>query len=269
MGEITEKGGAYGAPDDWISVATRAAAIVARRRRLSRDDADDLRSEVWLKLLKDEHSALARFEARSSLLSYLIIIADRCVLDWHIRDLGKWRPSQKAQSAGPLAVQFERLTQRVGMSPTEAHETIRTMTGLNATDVHQALSELPRRGPSRKRASLDAVVALPCHDARPDIALERGRRAARAREIRRALRLGLSRISADDLELLTRRFIERETVATISRDTGHEQKGLYRRYDGLFRQLRDSLSAAGISASDIRALLADQQGPTGQLACGF
>ncbi len=51
----------------------------ARSVRLSQDDVDDLCAEVFVGLLSDDYSVLRQFRGRSSLATYLTVIARRIV----------------------------------------------------------------------------------------------------------------------------------------------------------------------------------------------
>ncbi|TWT55820.1 ECF RNA polymerase sigma-E factor [Thalassoglobus neptunius] len=53
----------------------------ARSVRLSQDDIDDLCSEIFLTLLKNEFAVLRHFRGKSSLASYLVVVARRIVVN--------------------------------------------------------------------------------------------------------------------------------------------------------------------------------------------
>ena len=241
--------------EDWVQAAAGAARSTARRRRLSGNDADDLRSELWLKLLRREGAALKQFAGRGSLRSYLASVADRCLLDQRVRELGKWRPSKAARALGATAVLMEQLTQRDGMSLEEAMNAIRSRPGMNEHDLRRAVSSLPgARGP-RRMIPLEQVLSLPCAEASPELQLERTQANGRADLVRSALARGLNRLSTDDRNLLRRRFVDGASVADISRTDRTNQKQLYRRIGRLCQRLRMDLLAVGVTAADVRSVV--------------
>ena len=101
--------------EDWVEDAAKAAMLTARRRRLNASDAEELRSDMWLKVLTDHGRLLSRFEGRGSRQSYLNAVAERCLLDRRIRDWGKWRPTKAVRTSGPVAVLLDRMISRDGM----------------------------------------------------------------------------------------------------------------------------------------------------------
>ena len=89
-------------------------AALARRRRLSADDAADLSSTVRLRIMADDYAILRKFQGRSSLRTYLAVVIHRLYLDERVARLDKWRPSRERE--GPTAVLFERLPKRDGLT---------------------------------------------------------------------------------------------------------------------------------------------------------
>lgn len=72
---------------DDLSIASRAAIDLAIRRtcrgcHLSSLDAEDLRAELWLYLLRDHARVLRRFQARSALETYLFTVFYRAAGKW-------------------------------------------------------------------------------------------------------------------------------------------------------------------------------------------
>src|SRR5262245_15391764 len=104
----------------------RAVRVVARRYGLSAEDAEDLASDVRVRLIDDDYAALRRFDGRSSLRTYLVTIVHRLLLDDRRRRWGRWRPSAEALHGGPAAVRIEELLYRDGLGLEEAIETVRS-----------------------------------------------------------------------------------------------------------------------------------------------
>lgn len=89
-----------GAPGAWEAFVTRFAGLLAhvadrsarqRGMQLSAGDRDDLVAEVLLQLLRDDASALRAFAGRSSLATYLTVIARRVAVRQLCRRAGAER----------------------------------------------------------------------------------------------------------------------------------------------------------------------------------
>lgn len=73
-----------------LAEVTRVVRLVARRDRLTDDEADELRSLTYLKLLQDSR-VFERFQHRSSFATYLAVVVRRLLIDERIRRHGKRR----------------------------------------------------------------------------------------------------------------------------------------------------------------------------------
>ena len=74
-----------------LAEVTRVVRLVARRDRLTDEEADELRSLTYLKLLQDSR-VFERFQQRSSFATYLAVVVRRLMIDERIRRQGKRRP---------------------------------------------------------------------------------------------------------------------------------------------------------------------------------
>ena len=90
----------------------------ARSIRLTPEDRDDLTSEVFLNLIKNDFAILRHFRGQSSLATYLTVVARRIVVRMllqqkHIAPLGDGSASRSAQTvADPQAGPSDRLGNR-------------------------------------------------------------------------------------------------------------------------------------------------------------
>src|SRR5262245_39160002 len=125
----------------------RALAFVCRRERLPHDEARELASEVYLRLLQRDAAVLRRYRGDSNLCTYLVVVVQRVLLDARVARVGKWRPSARARRLGTLATHLERLIFHDGLSLSEASAIVRERFGVAHTDdeLHFLLSLLPTR----------------------------------------------------------------------------------------------------------------------------
>src|SRR2546425_7085049 len=134
-----------------LPVMDAAIRQVCRRHHLTAAEADDFASEVRLHFIERNYEPLRRFEGRSSLRSYLIVVVQHLFLDYRNRLWGKWRPSAEAKRQGPLAMLVERLVTRDGLTVEQAVEILTTNHGVEASEAHRAVYvKLTQRAPARQ-----------------------------------------------------------------------------------------------------------------------
>ena len=209
---------------------------VAARHRLSTDDAEELRSIVYLKLVSDDYSVLRRFKGHSSLRTYLTVVVTRVCLDYLIARRGKWRPSAAARRAGPTAMRLEMLTVRDGWPFTQACDVLRI--NERVTETERELEDIAAVLPPRQRPRLvrmdDVDVAHPLVPP-ADGPMDDDAAGARMHE---DLMRAIEELPSTDRLLIRLRFEEGLTVAQIARALQMDQKALYRRFERILRQLR-------------------------------
>jgi RNA polymerase sigma-70 factor, ECF subfamily len=111
-----------GMPGAWETFLERFSGLfvfvvdrMAERRRtpLPAADREDLVAEIVLECLRDKASALQRFAGRSSLATYLVVIARRVAVRRLVRDVGAFRlnvdgePIEREASAADLPERIE------------------------------------------------------------------------------------------------------------------------------------------------------------------
>ena len=244
-----------GTPDPFAShlpIIEDAIRAVVCRRRLSREERQDFTATAMLRLLEDDRAILRKFEGRSSLKTYLIAAIDRMLLDFRIAQWGKWRASAEARRLGPIALSLEKLVSCECLSFAEASETLRVNHHVRASEreLQSLLEKLPLR-PRRRFVTEKALDQLPLDDPGPELTLLHSH-AARTLE---ALRGAVRRLSDEDRQLISMRFVERRSVADIARALGIDQKALYRVFDRVVAGLRADLERHGIAGPDVRGWL--------------
>ncbi len=247
--------------EDYIQIVKATVRLVARRMRLNAADAEDLFSDVWLRLLARDGLALRRFGHRARLATYLSAVARNLVLDLRNKHWGKWRPTVAASRSGATAMRLERLLECDGMTFDEAVE------WFAAAEPKVALQELRRlagsvgRRPGRRQVGIDVLESFASAAPSPFESAVRAEGAGASRRLRRALESAVSTLSGEDRDLLRWRYLENRAVADIADMLDMHQKPLYRRFERLLEQLRASLEAAGFDAGRVMDVLgADHAG---------
>ena len=236
-----------------LPVIDGAIRFVCHRHRLAAAEAEEFASEVKLRFVEKDYEILRRFQQRSSLRTYLVVVIQRLFLDYRNHIWGKWRASAEATRLGPVAMSLERLLVREGLDLDQACETLRTNEGVALG--RDELAAIAARLPVRTRRSVvgeemleHVVEARPS----PEAGAIAGEPDAIGARIRQALAPTVQGFSDQDRLILRLRFQDDLGVADIARALHLEQKPLYRRFESLLRRLRDALEAAGIDRAAAR-----------------
>jgi RNA polymerase sigma factor (sigma-70 family) len=242
----------------YVTPVRRAVKSVARRHRLSASQAEDLQSELWVRLLSEQGRALRDFKGQAKVETYLVAVAHNLTLDARRRLFGKWRPSVAAVRSGAVAMQLERLIVRDGMTYDAAVEWFAT------AHPHVSRSELDRLARSIVRrtrrchvgdAPLEGCQAL---GPSPYESVRSGEQATRATQLSDALTTALNACSQADRQMLTWRYVQGRSVREIADDLAVEPRWLYRRFEQLLRQLRRRLATLGFGTELVLDVLDSQ-----------
>lgn len=210
---------------------------IAQRRRLSHDEAEELRSVVHLKLVDRSYAVLGSFRGQSELSTYLLRVVDRICLDIRTAQFGRFRPSVEARKLGETAVRLERLLRRERMPFDQACEVLRQNYGVSGSESE--FDRVRRQLPVRKaRPVLCSLEAAEWHVGGAFPSPDFGDEERQQRLLRRRIGLALHRLPHADRRLLALRFRDGWTVARIARSMRTDQKALYRQYSRIYAALR-------------------------------
>lgn len=121
--------------DRYIGLALHVIRHTARSRslHLTPQDEEDLASEFFLKVIRDDYAVLRRFRGESSLATYLTVIARRVVVRELLRH-GKASPSVK-----PSAVEYDSVPDPSAVAPeqriSDREELEHLMRGLSGSEA--------------------------------------------------------------------------------------------------------------------------------------
>jgi len=226
----------------------RAVGRIARRFRLGSAEAEDLAGVVRLKLLKNDYEALRRYQGRSSLHTYIAVIAERVLMDQRTAEWGRWRPCIRARRAGPEGVLLDRLLNRDGLPFDAACDVMRRRFGaaMSTTDLERLSATFAVRS-GRQFVEAGVLEQMP-DDSTPESDFAEAE-TARARDVqRRRLGRALRELSPYQRRLLRLRYKDGLGVADIARLLDVKQQRLYRQFDGLLAELRRRLAGPGLTA---------------------
>lgn len=233
-----------------LPLIDQIVAKIARRHRLSEADAAELRAFVHERLIDNDYAILRKFEQRSSLKTFLTVVASNLFKDFRNAQWGRWRPSSAARRMGPIGIRLEELLLRDGCSLREAIEILRAA-GFQGTDAE--LARMATRFPARsKDEELDAAREAP--DPKPPV----DPLSAEARErVQQALLAALEGLSAEERLIIRMRYWDGFLVADIARILKLDQKPLYRRIDAIKERLRELLRQQGVTDEIVGDLLSE------------
>jgi RNA polymerase sigma factor (sigma-70 family) len=228
----------------------RALLFTARRHRCSADEAEDFAAWARLKFVENDYAALAAFEGRSGMGSYLAVVVQRLFLDYRIAKWGRFRPSAEGKRLGPLAVRLETLLYRDGLSLDEAYQTLRAVDPELRREVLEDLqARLPVRVAPRFEGE-EALASVAAAEAAPEELAIAKEEAARKRRASAALGETIAAFEPQDQIILRLRFAEGRQIAEIARVLHLDARFLYRRIERLVAELRRRLGERGVSGDD-------------------
>lgn len=241
-----------------LPLIERVARHTCRRHHLAAQDAEEFESALKLKLIADDYAAIRKFQGRSSLPTFLTAVIQHYFLDYLDHLWGRWRPSAEARRLGPIAVQLERMLTAESLTLGEACELLRTnrRVAMSVEQLEDLASRLPART-ARRFTGEEALAALPSAAQADDLVDLSERNRLRSR-IEGGLAKALARLAEEDRLILRMNVQDGLTVTSIARTLGLDAKTLYRRLEQVRRDLRQSLTAQGIQATDVDTLLGEE-----------
>ena len=238
-----------------LEVIDAAIKTVCRRYRLAPEEADDFASTVRLRLF-ERPDPLLKFEGRSSIETFLVVVVTRLFLDYRNQLWGKWRPSAEARRLGPTAMLVERLVVRERCSFDQLAETLRTNHGVEVTPEIEALYQrLATRLPTRQFVGEVEAMALEAPGPAADANVLQAEQDFLAKRVRAALDKVRQMLPAEERVILRMQFKAGMSVADIARALGLNQARLYRTLERVMTTLREGLLSEGIEPADVRELL--------------
>ena len=222
------------------------------------DQAEELGSQVKLRLIEDDYRVVRVFEGRSHFRTYLTTVIMRIFLDERVKAWGKWRPSREACRLGPTAVAFERLTTRDHLTADEAIETLCSRDpSVSAKTLRTLADRLPARAAARRHTDEEALEAVPAGGPPSDHLVVLGQARVGWTSARAALSKILDDLSPRERLLIQLRYVQGCRVSDVARLVGEDPKPLYRHYDQLLVRLKRELSLHGVSREILDELFLD------------
>src|SRR5262245_8159736 len=181
----------------------KVVAHLCRRHHFRKEECEDFRSHVHLKLIEDDYDVFRKFQGRSSLKTYLTTVIEHLMLDYQNHLWGKWRPSAEAQRLGPTAILLELLLVPENLAFDEAVQVTQSnhKVGKSWQDLADLAAQLPIRT-IRRMEGEDGIRDLPALGERADDQIAGEERQARKRKALEALKEARQALPAEDRFIL-------------------------------------------------------------------
>ncbi len=237
-----------------LDLIDRVADSVSRRSRFPKEDREDFKQWVKMRIVKDDYAVLRKFKGRCSFGVYLTNVVHYRFQDYRNHLWGKYRPTEKARRLGDEAVALELRIVRDGMTLSEAIEDL-LQRGAQAerADLEELAAQLPVRVQRRQvdeilleQIGVDGDVAREIEDRERDSLLG---------DVRKALDRALDELSKEDRILLRMHYEEGVKISLLARSWEVSQRSLYTRRDRCLRHLRRALKEAGLEWDAVRNLI--------------
>jgi RNA polymerase sigma factor (sigma-70 family) len=246
----------------------QVVAYLCRRHRLAPDKADDFESWINLRLIENDYAVLRKFRGLSSFRTYLQSVLIHAYLDWRNSEWGRFRYSAAARRLGIVAMELERLVLRDKRDYEDAVQT------LVVTGVARSVEECDGTWAKLKRRARRSEVPVdeagdPVEPADPYRWIDFEEPDPAADRIGNVLRQALRGLEPRDQIILRLWFVDEFTVPSIARtlglDSKAEEKALYRRIEQTLKKLREAVTAAGVTAEQVRELLDNPNDELGEI----
>jgi RNA polymerase sigma factor (sigma-70 family) len=237
-----------------LELIERVVAHACRRCPFSREEAEDFKQHVHVKLIENDYARIRQFRGRSSFKTYLTTVIGHLLQDYQNSAWGKWRPSAEAERLGEVAMLLERLTVRDERPFEEACQVLRLhhRVEMSTAELADLAAKLPPRN-LRHFVGEEGLQAVPAGDPGPDERVEARDIGAMKRRVYAALQRAIAELTAEDRRLI-RLWLEMK-VADIARLLGVAQKPLYRKIEKILAKLKKELERQGIRRQGIEEVL--------------
>lgn len=238
-----------------LELVDSVATSVCRRARIYGADAEDFAGDFKLALMDDDYAILRRYQGRSSLGTYLSVIAQRMLAEGR-RAAGRWHASAAATQMKTAGILLERAVRRDGRTIDEVLPLLQAIDpSLTRSAVQEMEAKLPPRAPRPHIVDVEPYSeSLPARESADVRAAEADARRV-SRETSEVVRGVLAGLTLEDRAIVRLQFAADMSVADISRALRIPQRPLYRRIERLLERIRRELRIAGIDATALAELI--------------
>lgn len=222
---------------------------ICRSRGMDAAEAEEFGAFVKLRLVDNDYAIIRAFKGRSSFGTFITTVVVRLVNDYRKHEWGRWRYSAEAKRLGPVAIDIETLLVRDERSADDAFAIIRsTYPELTREEFELIAAKLPARYHAKRVDISEAASVFQ----KPDVAVHDRESAAHLSAIITAY---IDALPKEDRLIFELRFESDMPVPQIAQSLHLDPQDLYRRLRRHLAELKDKLTANGMSASEVAELI--------------
>jgi RNA polymerase sigma factor for flagellar operon FliA len=246
---------------DHLPFIDRMAAKFCRQGGMSHAEAADFASWAKERLMENDYAKVRKFRGESAFTTYVTTVLYTLYRDFQVANRGRWRASAEAKRQGSVATALERLVYRDGYSFDEAVSVLCSRDDMECTEpeLRKIFKSLPSGNRGRPKEVGETPLAAVHSSSMADREVIDAESETEREQMQAKVRAVLGGLPLEDRHIVHLRFFEGSSVADIARALRLEQKPLYRRLDRLLQRLREELEGSGISASDVRELMEEDE----------
>ena len=232
----------------------RLVAFTAWRYQLTPQDTEDFESWVTLKIIDDDYRVLRQFAGRSTLKSYLTVVVNREIIEFHRRAYGKRR-----HPPGEVAKLIDQYGNRENYPVERIRDLLQEKHGVEVTqeDVERAIADGRRLHCGRSFVGEEAFADRPSPNPDPEQSLVAEERRRQLERVHACIDRLITQLPELEGTMLTLRFKKGMKIVDIARQWRVEEKPLFRRFQIVLRKLREALCKEGIDGPFVRDLLSN------------
>lgn len=236
---------------DNLEVIDRIIRPIGRRHRLTKEECQDFRSLVFVKLIDNDYQVLRAWCGKSTFAGYLKVVIVNAYRDHRNHELGKWRPPAEVRRLGPLAEKLYRMIDRDGMTVDAACATF----PLEDRAEVRRLAELLPSQIKRIKVGDEPLKERPSNAPSPEESLIERERERELEKLKRALAEAVDALDKEDRVVVQLRMEEGVKLVNVARVAGVDARQLYTRWNSIVVHLRQVLETKGYDKEQVSSLL--------------
>ena len=229
-----------------------ALDALCRRKRLRNADADDFRQDFWLHVIEHDWDVLRHFRGDSDPATYFHVVVRNFFVNWLYSRRARWRPSAPARRIGLVALAYDRLTRRDGLTREQA---IETLLAKDATLSRCSLETIADQVPLPRTVMVNAVAVSTPTTA--EVLVEQRDRRLRGAVIASCIRAFVAARPDEQRRILHYWFVEELEAGAIANILHLSRPQIYRRVAALKAELAAALLGAGIREGEAEQAIVD------------
>ncbi|MBU2644814.1 hypothetical protein KKI24_08915 [bacterium] len=231
--------------------------MVASKRGLQQEEAEEFRSVVYEKMVSDDYRIIRRFRGPKISKSYYILVINNLFNDHYRSRHGRWRPSVKAREIGKIGILLDELLHKKNLSFEDAYETIVTRhLNLNeALPTRFALEQIATQLKTKVKPSLslpgdDVLKNLGPTEATADQHIYHQELLEKKTKIDKIIKKLGQELSPEEQLIFKWYFEDNHSITGIARLLGQKRQRVEKLLQARLREFKEALQRQGIEQEE-------------------